>query len=240
MALPKINHPIHEVYLKSLDKKIKFRPFLVKEEKILLVAKESDDINDVKNAIKQIIRNCCVDDINVDELPLFDVEMFFVNLRAKSIGENAKIIFTCQNKPEGAENSCGHETEYSVDLNKIEYIVPDGHKKVIQITDKIGVVLKYPTIAIANLDISDAYEATLAVFRDNIDYIYDEDSVYPSKELNKQELEEFIEELTSAQLEEVRRFFVTSPTVSLKDKLVCTKCKFEHDIVVENMYSFFT
>jgi hypothetical protein len=167
--------------------------------------------------------------------------MFFVHLRAKSIGENAKLTFTCGNIPDPEANTvCGHETEFAVNLNKLEYIVPDNHTNKITLTNKVGIVLKYPTIAIANEDFSDPYKGTIKLFADNIDYLYDEESVYPRKELTLEELEEFFDSLTADQLEQIRQFFVTTPKVALKDKIVCGKCKFEHELVVENLYSFFT
>lgn len=237
MPLPKIDYPIHEIYLKSLGRKVKFRPFLVKEEKILLVAKESEDPEDIKNSIKQIIQNCCLEEIDVEALPLFDVEMFFVHLRAKSVGESAKLQFTCQNKVE--ETVCEQVTEYSIDLNKIEYIVPEGHTNKIKITDKVGMVFKYPTINVALDDFSDPYFATVSLFKNNIDYIYDEDSFYYRKDISDEELEEFLEQLSVDHVESIRNFFITTPRVAIKDELVCSKCGFQHKIEVENLYSFF-
>lgn len=239
MALPKIDYPIHEIFLKSLNRKVKFRPFLVKEEKILLIAKESKEIDDVRNSIKQIIQNCCLEDVDVDALPLFDIEMFFVHLRAKSIGDSAKLVFTCKNTVEDQE--CGHETEYTIDLSMVEYVVPEGHTNKIKLTDKVGIVLKYPTIAIAAEEFSDdIYESTLSVFKNNVDYIYDEDSLYYRKDIDDEELEEFLENLTMGQIEAIRNFFITTPRVAIKDRIICGKCKFDHELVVENIYSFFT
>lgn len=237
MPLPKIDYPIHEIYLKSLGRKVKFRPFLVKEEKILLVAKESEEPEDIKNSIKQIIQNCCLEEIDVDELPLFDIEMFFVHLRSKSIGESAKLQFTCQNIVEN--NTCDHVTEYTIDLNKVDYVVPDGHTNKIKISDKVGLVLKYPTIKVALEDFTDAYNATLSLFKNNIDYIYDEDSFYYRKDISDEEVEEFLENLSVDHIESIRNFFITVPRVALLDSIVCEKCSFKHNIEVENLYSFF-
>lgn len=238
MALPKIDYPIHEIFLKSLNRKVKFRPFLVKEEKILLIAKESKEIDDVKNSIKQIIQNCCLEDIDIDALPLFDIEMFFVHLRAKSIGDSAKLMFTCKNTVEDQE--CGTETEYTIDLSRVEYIVPEGHTNIIKLTDKVGIVLKYPTITIAAEEFDDMYESTVSVFKNNVDYIYDEDSIYKRKDIEDDELEEFLENLTMQQIEAIRKFFITTPRVAIKDRIICSKCKYDHELVVENIYSFFT
>lgn len=238
MPLPKIDYPIHEIYLKSLGRKVKFRPFLVKEEKILLVAKESEEPEDIKTSIKQIIQNCCLEDIDVETLPLFDIEMFFVHLRSKSVGETAKLQFTCQRVIEET-TICEHVTEYTIDLNKIEYIVPEGHTNKIKITEKVGVVFKYPTINVALDDFSDPYYATVSLFKNNIDYIYDEDSFYYRKDISDEELEEFLEQLSIEHVELIRNFFITTPRVALKDQLTCGKCGFEHTIELENLYSFF-
>ena len=237
MPLPKIDYPIHEIYLRSVGRKVKFRPFLVKEEKILLVAKESEDPQDIKNSIKQIIQNCCLEEIDVESLPLFDIEMFFVHLRAKSIGEAAKLQFTCQNKVE--DIVCEQVTEYTIDLNNVEYIVPEGHTNKIKITEKVGLVLKYPTIKVVLDDFTDAYTATLTLFKNNIDYIYDEDSFYYRKDISEEELEEFLENLSVDHIDAIRNFFITTPRVALSDSLVCSKCGFNHKIEVENLYSFF-
>lgn len=237
MTLPKLDYPIHEVFLKSQNKKVKFRPFLVKEEKILLIAKESEDVEEIKTSVKQIIKNCCIDNIDVDSLPLFDIEMFFINLRSRSIGETAKLNFTCKNQVE--DNPCDTVTEYTINLNSVDYLVPKEHNNKIKLTDKVGIVFKYPTMSVIKDLEEDFYDATIRVFGDNIDYIYDESSIYPRKDLTDEEVQEFLEHLTSEQLDEVRNFFATTPRVILKDKITCSKCKFEHEIVVENLYSFF-
>jgi hypothetical protein len=237
MPLPKIEHPIHEVYLKSLDRKVKFRPFLVKEEKLLLISKESEEIETVKNAIKQVLRNCCLEDVDIDSLPLFDIEMFFIHLRIKSVGEKVNMAFTCNNIIE--EVPCGEVTEYSMDLNKIGYEIPEGHKNVIPLSKDVGIKLKYPTI---NLDIQqsdDAYTVALKVISDNIELIYDGDSVYYRKDIGDDEMENFLNDLSMDQIEEIRNFFVTLPKVVLNDKMVCKKCKFEHDVNVGDLYGFF-
>lgn len=238
MPLPKIDYPIHEIYLKSLNKKVKFRPFLVREEKILLIAKESESPEEVKLAIKQIIQNCCLEQIDIDNLPLFDIEMFFIFLRAKSIGENAKLSFTCKNIVDNVQ--CNHVTDYTIDLSKVSYEVPEGHTNKIRISDKVGMVFKYPTINIDIGSYQDFYQTTLGVFRDNLDYIYDEDSFYYRKDINDDELEDFLNNLSVDNIEAIRTFFTTSPRIVIEDKIICQKCSYKHELVVENIYSFFT
>lgn len=240
MALPKIEHPIYEVYLKSLDRKVKFRPFLVKEEKLLLIAKESEDSSiDIKTAIKQVIQNCCLEEnFDVDNLPLFDLEMFFVHLRIRSVGESAKLSFTCHNVVD--EKECGAITDYSLDLSKVYYDVPENHSQIVKITDTVGIKLKYPTISVISDDIVDEYTATLKVILDNVEYIYDADSVYKRDTISEEELIAFLDELTVDQIQEVRNFFTNSPKAVLEDNIECKKCGFNHSIKIGELYSFFT
>lgn len=237
MPLPKIEHPIHEVYLKSLDRKIKFRPFLVKEEKLLLISKEAEDSTDAKNAIKQILQNCCLEEIDIDKLPLFDIEMFFVHLRIKSIGESSKLSFTCQNVVDDAE--CGYVTDYTLDLGKVDYQIPEGHRNVVKLSDTVGIKLKYPTMSIVSEDVDSVYSAALKIITDNIECIYDADSVYKRSDISDDELKVFLEELTVDQIDEIRNFFRTSPKVVLEDTISCTKCGFLHKVHAEDLYSFF-
>jgi hypothetical protein len=237
MPLPKIEHPIHEVYLKSLDRKIKFRPFLVREEKLLLISKEAEDPNEAKNSIKQILQNCCLEELDIDKLPLFDIEMFFVHLRIKSIGESARLSFTCENIVEDVE--CGNVTDYTLDLNKISYQTPDSHNDKIQLGNGVGIKLKYPTMSIVSDDVDSAYNAALKVITENIEYIYDTDSVYKRSDISEKELIDFLEELTVDQIEEIRTFFRTSPKAVLEDTIKCSKCGFEHKVHAEDLYSFF-
>ena len=116
MPLPKISHPTYEVYLKSLNRKVKFRPFLVKEEKLLLMAKEGEDVNEIVKVIKQIISNCILDDVDVDALPTFDMEMFFINLRIRSVGEAAEMVYTCNNVVD--EKQCGQKIDFILEIGR--------------------------------------------------------------------------------------------------------------------------
>ena len=141
MSLPKINHPIFEVYLTSLNRNVKFRPFLVKEEKILLMAKESDSVEDVTKAIKQIISNCILEDIDVDALPTFDIEMFFINLRIQSVSETSAMVYTCNNivSAEGEEPvECGNKIDFNLDLRNVKYITDPSHSNIVKVSDTAG------------------------------------------------------------------------------------------------------
>jgi len=244
MGLPKIEYPLFEIYIKSLDKKVKFRPFLVREEKLLLIAKESKDIEEITLAIEQIISNCVSEEIDVSALPIFDIEMIFLKLRARSIGESVKLVFNCVNETEseGEEPTiCNHDNNYSLDLNKVLFEDPPGHDPKIMLTDTVGLRLKYPTLSMdMKVEKDDpAYVNILKTLVQNIDYIFDEDSVYKPEDLTKEELLEFLQGITIDKMALIRNFFKTSPKVVLVDEVVCEKCGFKHTIRNEDLLSFF-
>jgi hypothetical protein len=238
MPLPKLQHPTFEVYLKSLDKNIRYRPFLVKEEKLLLIAKESDDLKEIATTIKQIINNCCIDDIDVDSLPTFDVEMFFVHLRINSVGETAQMIHTCSNVVE--ENVCGNKTEFDLQLKNIKYIETSGHSNIIKLNENVGVKFNYPSISIPDNVLQNKFEdGGYEVIAEYLDYIYDQDQIYKKSEVSKEELMVFFDNLTLDQIQSIKNFFLTSPRVALQQELKCGKCGFEHNVNVEGILSFF-
>jgi hypothetical protein len=239
--LPKIEYSVYEFYIKSLDRKVKFRPFLVKEEKILLMAKESKDADAIRLAIKQIIQNCAQEEFDVESLPLFDVEMIFLKLRAKSIGEAVKLVFNCKNEVEEGK-PCDTNTDYVLDLEKVKYEIPEGHDPKIMITDTVGIKLKYPTLGtVVNLTEEDneftSFVATLLV---NIEYIFDENSIYKPEDTTKEEVVEFLTNLKPEHLLRIREFFETAPKVILEDTVTCKKCGFVHTLHAENLLDFFT
>jgi hypothetical protein len=238
MPLPKIEHPINEVYLQSLNRKVKYRPYLVKEEKLLLIAKESGDSQEVKNCINQILQNCCLEEIDISDMPIFDVLMFFVHLRAKSVGESLKLVYNCQNIVD--EQPCGGETNYSIDLNKIHYVIPEGHNNNIRLSEDVGIVMKYPTMGLLpnNFDIDDA-STLMTTVANHVLYIYDKDSIYKREEISQDEMLAFLDDLSIDQLEAIKSFFDSTPSVALEDNVVCKKCKFEHKIYLEDLEAFF-
>jgi hypothetical protein len=238
MALPKVEYPIYEFYVKSLDKKVKFRPFLVKEEKILLMAKEGKDAESIRQAVEQIIQNCAIDPIDVNELPMFDIEMIFLQLRAKSVGESVKLTFNCQN--EVGDQPCNANTDYVLNLEKIHYEIQEGHNPKIMINDKLGIKLKYPTLNnIPLLTTTNEYELMLRSLMSNIESVYDAESVYKLSDCTAEEQIEFIESLSREVMENIEGFFRTAPKVVLRDKVLCTKCGFEHILYAENLLDFF-
>lgn len=241
MPLPKINHPIHEVYLKSLDRKVKFRPFLVKEEKLLLMAKEGGDLNEVVKTVKQIISNCALEDIDIDALPIFDIEMFFINLRVNSVGESAEMSLTCNNIVTDLENkevSCDKKIEFLLNLNNVVYSEQPNHNPIIKLTDTIGLKLKYPSLNFDPSVLSDSADPYKFVSQ-YLEYIYDSNDIYERKNMTDEELKEFIEQMTVDQVAEISSFFTSMPKVVLKQDVPCTKCGYQHHLNVEGLLNFF-
>lgn len=241
--LPKIDVPIYETKLISNDQTVRYRPFLVKEQKLFLMAAESEDPKDTINAIKQVLRNCVLDDIDVDNMATFDIEYLFLQLRARSIGEIVNLRFNCNNNvtEKGEEDKCGNLVKIDVNILEVNPTKNESHTNKIQITDKIGVVLKYPTfgsIDFAGLDTQDMQQI-LNVIVSCIDYIYDEEQVYYAKDTKKEELVEFIENMKQTDLEKISAFFTSLPKLKKDVHFHCNKCGYEEDITLEGVQSFF-
>lgn len=241
--LPKLDVPIYETKLISNEQVVRYRPFLVKEQKLFLMAAESDDPKDTINAIKQVLRNCVLDDIDIDNMATFDIEYLFLQLRARSIGEVVNLRFNCNNGvvEKGEEVKCGNLVKIDVNVLDVNPIKSENHSNKIQITDKIGVVLKYPTfgsIDFAGLDTQDMQQI-LNVIVSCIDYIYDDEQVYYAKDTKKEELVEFIENMKQTDLEKISSFFTSLPKLKKDIHFHCDKCGYEEDITLEGVQSFF-
>lgn len=241
--LPKLDVPIYETQLISNGQVVRYRPFLVKEQKLFLMAAESDDPKDTINAIKQVLRNCVLDDIDIESMATFDIEYLFLQLRARSIGEVVNLRFNCNNSviEKGEEKKCGNLVKIDVNVLDVNPTKNENHTNKIQITEKIGVVLKYPTfgsIDFAGLDTQDMQQI-LNVIVSCIDYIYDEEQVYYAKDTKKEELIEFIENMKQTDLEKISSFFTSLPKLKKEIHFHCDKCNYEEDITLEGVQSFF-
>lgn len=245
MALPKINSPIFELTLPSTGKEVKYRPFLVKEQKLLLMALESKEQKEMVRAIKQIVNNCAVDKINVDELPMFDLEYFFIKLRAKSVGEIVDLRLSHPYGKNSEGNECGHVVTFKLNLMDVEVQKEEEHTDKILLDEdsKIGVCLKYPTMALADriqaAGQQSQIDVVLTLVTDSIDYIYDAENVYPAKESSKKELLEFVNDLSQEQFAKLTNFFNGMPKLKHTIKWRCPECQNEESIDLEGMANFF-
>jgi hypothetical protein len=238
--------PIYELDLPLSKKKVKFRPFLVKEEKILLMAMESETDESTLLAIKQIIGNCCLsDDIDIETLPITDLEYFFLNLRARSIGETVDLQYKCNNKlkdENGEEKDCGNIVKLEVNVLDIKPEVSENHSTKIALTSTMGVVMKYPSFKIVE-DISKVeggeIEKLMAILLNCIESVYTEDSIFYAKDISKEELGEFVENLTRDQFAKVQQFFDTMPKIKKELDFTCKKCGYHENISIEGLQSFF-
>ena len=228
--LPKIDTPLYELELPLLKKKVQFRPFLVKEEKILLMAMESEDENSVVLGIKQIMQNCIMTDIDIEDLPILDFEYLFLNLRARSVGETIDLQYKCNNDIKGSEedktHKCGNLISLSFNALEVKPEINELNGK-IQLTPKLGVVLKYPTFkAIENVSITEnknPVDFVSETIISSIDYIYDEENMYYAKDTPKEELIDFIDSLTKDQFSMIQKFFEDIPKLSKKIDFKCIK-----------------
>lgn len=242
MALPKLDVPIYELYLPLSNQNVKFRPFLVKEEKILLMAMESDEEKASLIAIKQILNNCSFGEIDIDNLPIADLEYLFLNLRARSIGEVVDLKYKCNNviKTEsGEEKACGHVNEYSLNVLEIVPNIPEEHTNKIEIKENLGIVMRYPTFKMMETTALDESQRILDLIVDSIDYIYDQENIYYRKDVSKKELLEFVESMTKEQFAKVQNFFDTIPKIEKDIEFKCPKCGYEEYIKVEGIQNFF-
>ena len=244
MPLPKISAPIFELTLPSTSKTVKYRPFLVKEQKILMLAMETDEKNSIVTAIKQIINNCAIDPVDVDKLPTFDLEYFFTRLRAKSIGERVELRMRHPNSTNAKGVTCNHETKVAFDLMKLEVAKKDNHTDKIVLDDEtgIGVKMKYPTMDL-NLDADDQKMtqldlATVAMIN-SIEFIFDNDNVYNREDYTQAELKEFIDNLSQSQFEKMALFFDTMPKLKHDIEWTCQECGENEKVTLEGMSSFF-
>ena len=242
MGLPKLNSTIHETILPSTEQVVKYRPFLVKEEKILLTAMESEDEKSIVGAVKQILKNCIQGNLNIDELPTFDVEFMFLRLRAKSVGEKITVglkPFPCaQNEGE----LCKFSTEVEINLEEVQVVKNEKHSSKIMINDDIGIKLKYPDINVLKdrgaKDQSDM-EMGMSVIKNCIDMIFTKEETHERGSFTEEELDEFVDSLNSEQFKKVKEFFDTIPKLSHTIEYTCKTCGEEKKTTIEGLSSFF-
>lgn len=240
MALPKLDVPTYEIELPISKKKIKYRPFLVKEQKNLLMALESNESSTIQQNVRDILNNCTLTEgINIDKLPIIDVEYYFINLRSKSVGEIVETRYRCNNEVE--EKVCGNIMEASVNLQNIQPYREEEVSPEIQLTDKVMIKMKYPEFGIIkdSLNMEDITEVTFNLISESIEHIFDGDQFYYAHEAEPGEMLEFVEGLNQAQFEKVEHFFNNLPKLKETVEMTCSKCGFYHKIDVEGLENFF-
>jgi hypothetical protein len=240
MALPKIDTPIYELDLPLSKKHVRFRPFLVKEQKNLLMAMESGDSKSIEQNVKQVLSNCTVtENIDIEKLPVLDVEFYFLNLRARSVGEIVENKYRCDNQVDGS--SCGNLMETSLNLLDIKIEGVKENNDVIQLTDTISIKLKYPEFSVINKlsNLTNVSDIAFEMIAESVEYIFDGEQFYYAKETTTEELVEFIENLNQQQFAKIEDFFANLPKLEKKIEMKCSRCGFEHRLDVEGLESFF-
>jgi hypothetical protein len=242
--LPKIDVPIYSVKLLSNNKELRFRPFTVKEEKLFLMANESEELESIVDTIKQILNNCILDELDVSTLPLFDIEYLFLHIRARSISEIVNLKYKCNNDvtDDGAEEShkCNNVVEIDFNILEVKPEIQIGHTNKIEITEKMGMIMKYPSFeTLRKLDVANEAESIIKTTVNCIDYVYDSESIYYAKDSTEEELIEFLESMQSKDLEKIKFFFDTMPKMKKDIEFKCNKCGHEEKIELEGIQNFF-
>ena len=240
MPLPTIETPTYELKLPSSNKKVKYRPFLVKEEKILIIALETKNQSDITNAVTDVLKKCVLTKgIDIDTLPTFDIEYLFLNIRAKSIGEDIKLTVTC---PDDVKR----KVPVTIYVDEIKVTKPKGHTKDIVLDDKMTLRMKYPSLSqfiSNNFDTEDEAEAlvdkTFNVVADCMDTVFTEEDAWDARDYTPDERIDFVNQLNSKQYKAVEKFFATMPKLSHKIEVINPNTKEKSSIVLEGLADFF-
>ena len=241
--LPKIDTPIYEVKLISSGKLIQFRPFLVKEQKLFLMNTENDDVESTIKVIRQVLKNCVLSDIDIDSLPIFDLEYLFMHLRARSVSEVVELKYRCNNTvkdEKGEEKDCGHVNNISFNVLEIKPTITEGHTTKFQLNDKVGIIMKYPTFELMQKTSGkQENDIIMDLIYASIDQVYDQDNVYHMKDSTRDEIIEFVDNMQQKDLENIRKFFDTMPKMKKEIDYKCKKCGYQENITLEGVQSFF-
>lgn len=233
MALPKLDIPTYPIEVPSLNKRVDFRPFLVKEEKVLMIAQETDDQSKLLPVIKNIVKACSFEKLDPNECTATDLEYIFLQLRAKSVGETVSVQIKCE--------ECDEYATVKINLEDIKITEAADLSNTIEITDSVGIVLKSLSIKDAEkIDDADAEKAFNQTLMYSIESIYDADSVYPASESTEKELIAFIDSLSHSHLEKIQEYIQNIPKLTYTAKFTCEACGHENEIVLEGIESFFS
>ena len=236
MPLPTIVTPSYELTLPSNGKKIKYRPFLVKEEKILILAIESNSMKDISRAIKDVLKSCILTKgVKIDDLPTFDIEYLFLNIRSRSIGESIDLVITCPDDNETKVNK-------QIYIDEIEVKTNEDHNPDIKLDDTYTMRLKYPSLdqfIDENFNFDEAKDNSFDIISSCIDIVYSDEEAWEAKDCTKKELLEFVERLNSSQFKEVEKFFDTMPKISHDIEVENPNTKVKSTVKLEGLASFF-
>ena len=242
MSLPKINTPEYTLNVPSTDEEITYRPFLVKEEKVLLIAQETGTEKSIYQAIKNLIKNCCFGKVDVDKLPMFDIEYIFLQIRAKSVGETTTLEVTC---PDDEET----KVKVEVDLTTLKVEMDEKHSPRIQLTDDIGLLMQYPTLAsILAMGIEEdvnvpstsaSINKMFGMMQDCMYQIWQGEETFDAMDYSNKDKKDFLESLNHTQFEKIQNFFDTMPTVKYVTEVTNPKTKVTSEVTIEGMNSFF-
>ena len=238
MPLPKIATPTYELVLPSSEQKVKYRPFLVKEEKLLVIALESEDTKQITNAIKSVIKNCILTrGIKVESLPTFDIEYLFLNIRGKSVGEVIDVNIIC---PDDGETT----VPIQINVDEIQVVKSDDHDTKIKLDDSLMMQMKYPSLdqfIKSNFDFTDdnAMEQSFELVAACVDQIFNEEESWSTADVTKKELLDFLDQMNTSQFKQVEKFFETMPKLSHKVMVKNPETDVESEVVLEGLSSFF-
>ena len=240
MPLPKISTPTYELVLPSTNKKVKYRPFLVKEEKILIMALESEDQKQITNAIKSVLADCILTrGVKVDKMATFDIEYLFLNVRGKSVGETVEVNVTC---PDDGKTT----VEMEIDIDSIKIQKDPNHSNIVELDDNLSIQMNYPSLdqfIETNFDLNDTknqVDQSLHVIMSCINQVYNSEESWSAADCTKKELKEFVESMNSKQFKDIEAFFETMPKLSHKIKITNPNTKVESEVVIEGLASFFS
>ena len=233
MALPKLKTPTYELELPSTGEKVKYRPFLVKEQKLLMIAQESEEENQIEQAFGDIITSCTFGEIDPYKIPLFDVEYIFLKIRGKSVGDNVELNVLC---PDDNET----RVPVKIELDKVEVLMKEEHTNEVSLTDDISLIMKYPTLnSMSGFNSQGEVISIFDMVKNCIDEIHSGEEIYNSIDVTDKELEEFIESMSTQNFDDIGNFFDTMPKLQHVVKVKNPKTKKKGEIVLEGMQSFF-
>ena len=231
MALPILNNPVYTLELPSTGEEIEFRPFLVKEQKSLMIAEQSNNEKIINKTIVELIHNCTFEKIDAKKLPIFDVEMIFLKLRSKSVGETAEVIVTC---PDDGET----KVPVKVNLDEINVAITDEHTNEINITDDIKIVMRYPTLEDVKVRKTDDASIMFDMIHTSIDEVHNGDEIITRVDMTDKELTDFIDSMNTQQLESIMNFFNTMPKLRHVLEVENPKTKNKNEVLIEGLNNF--